>query len=60
MHWEYCKEGNYYLQYRYDTYTIYDMLTGSVADISREDLVGIVGNRNVYDGKYGEELEIPM
>ncbi len=58
--WEYCKEGNYYLQYRYDTYTIYDMLTGSVADISREDLVGIVGNRNVYDGKYGEELEIPM
>jgi hypothetical protein len=36
------------------------MVASSATVISRDDLVAIVGTRNVYMGKYGIGIEMPM
>ena len=56
-------QRDYYLGYYDDSYILYDMTESTVTDISRDDLLNIVGIRNVYRfeyGKYGEGIEIPM
>jgi hypothetical protein len=57
--WRYKEKDNYYLQYYDDAYVLYDMSAGTVIDISRDDLVNIVGTRNVYTGEYGKGIEVP-
>lgn len=58
--WKYQKKDMYHLQYYDDAYVLYDMSAGIAKDISRDDLVTIVGTRNVYLGEYGKVNEIPM
>ena len=58
--WRYQEEGDYFIQYYDDAYVLYDVATDTVADISRDDLIELVGTRNVYTGIYGEGIEIPM
>ena len=57
--WRYKEKDNYFIQYYDDAYTLYDMSAGTATDISRDDLVAIIGSRNVYMGEYGIEIEIP-
>ena len=57
--WRYKEKDNYYLQYYDDAYVLYDMSAGTAIDISRDDLVNIVGTRNVYTGEYGKGMEVP-
>ena len=49
--WKYKETDNYYVQYYDDAY---------VLDISRDDLVSVIGTRNVYTGEYGTGTEMPM
>lgn len=58
--WRYSEKDNYNIQYYDDTYVLFDMSAGTAADISRDDLVNIVGERNVYMGEYGIGIEMPM
>lgn len=58
--WRYKEADNYFLQYYDDAYVLYDMSAGTAIDISRDDLVNIVGTRNVYMGEYGKGIEMPM
>ncbi len=63
--WKYQEVHNddhayYSLGYYDDAYVLYDMSAGTAIDISRDDLVKIVGTRNVYMGEYGEGFEIPL
>ena len=47
-------------EYYDDAYVLYDMAASSATDVSRDDLVNIVGTRNVYMGNYGEGIDVPM
>lgn len=58
--WKYKEKDDYYIQYYDDIYVLYDMSAGTATDISRDDLVNIVGTRNVYLGPYGLGLILPM
>ena len=58
--WRYKEKDNYFIQYYDDAYTLYDMSAGTATDISRDDLVAIIGTRNVYMGEYGIGIEMPM
>ncbi len=58
--WRYQEKDNYFLQYYDDAYVLYDMSAGTATDISRDDLVTSIGTRNVYMGKYGMGIEMPM
>lgn len=58
--WKYMEQDNYYIQYYDDSYILYDMTESTAMDISRDDLVKIIGTRNVYTGEYGEAIEMPM
>lgn len=58
--WRYKEKDNYFIQYYDDAYVLYDMSAGTTTDISRDDLVAIIGTRNVYMGEYGKGIEIPM
>ncbi len=58
--WRYKEEDDWYIQYYDDSYTLYDMTAGTATDISRDDLVAIIGSRNVYMGEYGIGIEMPM
>lgn len=57
--WRYEENDNYFIQYYDDAYVLYDMSASTATDISRDDLVKIVGTRNVYMGEYGIGIEIP-
>lgn len=57
--WRYQKADNGLIQYYDDSYILYDMEDSSAKNISRDDLVKIVGTRNVYMGKYGVEIDVP-
>lgn len=57
--WRYKEKDNYFIQYYDDAYVLYDMSAGTTTDISRDDLVAIIGTRNVYMGEYGKGIEIP-
>ena len=58
--WRYEEKADYNIEYYDDAYVLYDMSAGTAADISRDDLVNIVGERNVYMGEYGIGIEMPM
>ncbi len=58
--WRYKEADNYFLQYYDDSYVLYDMSAGTATNISRDDLVPIIGTRNVYRGEYGIGIEMPM
>ena len=62
--WYYQQENDGHLQYdvQYydDAYVLYDMSANTVTDISRDDLLNIVGERNVYTGEYGKGNPMPM
>jgi len=58
--WRYKKNNNWYIQYYDDAYVLYDMSARTAIDISRDDLVAIIGTRNVYKGEYGIEITMPM
>lgn len=51
--WRYQDKNELYVQHYDDSYILYDMREGTATDISRDDLVAIVGTRNVYMGTYG-------
>lgn len=38
----------------------YDMSAGTATNIPRDDLVPIIGTRNVYMGEYGKGIEMPI
>lgn len=57
--WRYHEEDDYYLQYYDEAFVLYDMSAGTAADVSREDLVPIVGAINLYMGEYGTGIELP-
>ena len=57
--WRYKEKDNFFIQYYDDAYVLYDMSAGTTTDISRDDLVAIIGTRNVYMGEYGKGIEIP-
>ena len=58
--WRYQEEDNYFLQYYDASYVLYDMSAGTATNISRDDLVPIIGTRNVYMGEYGKGIEMPI
>ncbi len=58
--WRYKEKDDWYIQYYDESYTLYDMSARTATDISRDDLVAIIGTRNVYMGEYGTEIEMPM
>lgn len=58
--WRYKEADNYFLQYYDDSYVLYDMSAGTATNISRDDLVPIIGTRNVYMGEYGKGIEMPI
>ena len=52
--WRYREKDDYFLQYYDDAYILYDISAGTAKDISRDDLLNTVGERNVYVGEYNE------
>ncbi|MBE6544130.1 MAG: hypothetical protein E7675_06990 [Ruminococcaceae bacterium] len=58
--WRYQEKDDWYIQYYDDSYILYDMTAGTATDISRDDLLNIVGTRNVYRGEYGIRIDMPM
>lgn len=60
--WRYMESGDGYTIYEYydEDYTLYDSAAGTARSISREDLVALVGDRNVYYGELGAGKEMPM
>lgn len=57
--WLYLDNENRYLSYYDDAYTLVDPAAAAVADVTRDELVKLVGTRNVYTGQYGTVEEIP-
>ncbi|MBO5221148.1 MAG: hypothetical protein J6C26_02430 [Clostridia bacterium] len=43
-----------------DTYVLYDGAEGTATFIVREDLIALIGNRNIYRGEYNAAKLIPM
>lgn len=58
--WKYQDEDTWYVQYYDESYVLYDMSSSSATDISRDDLIDIVGTRNIYLGEYGVAMEMPQ
>lgn len=59
--WRYMDEGNYFVQYYDESYILYDMSESTGRVVSREELVGLLGPRNVYTrGELGAKTELPM
>ncbi|MBR5798321.1 MAG: hypothetical protein IKY29_05145, partial [Clostridia bacterium] len=57
--WRYEEENSWYIQYYDESFILYDMEASTATLISREDLVEIVGGRNIYTGEYGVGIEMP-
>ena len=57
--WRYQEADNYFHQYYDASYVLYDMSAGTAAEISRDSLVAIIGDRNVNMRKYGVGFEMP-
>lgn len=58
--WRYQENDDYFIQYYDDAYVLYDMTASTATNISREDLIKIVGNRNISRFEYGIGIEMPM
>ena len=50
----------YYVEYYDEAYILYDMSDFSAKNISREDLIDIVGNRNISNKDFGVGDELPL
>lgn len=60
---EFMEEGYgypWYKAYYDDSYLLYDPETAEWSAVSRDDLTALLGTRNVYQGGYGEGMELPM
>ena len=57
--WIYQEKEDWYIQYYDDSYILYDMTASTATDIARDDLIKIVGTRNVYTGEYGVGIVMP-
>lgn len=51
--WKYYSETNRNEYYYDDSYTLYDIQSKTAKIVSRDELISIVGSRNVYRGEYG-------
>ena len=58
--WRYRDDNERYCEYYDDSYVLYDMQSSIARNISRDELVTIVGGRNVYNGEYGTKIPIPL
>lgn len=58
--WRYCEADDWYIQYYDDQYILFDMTDGIGRELSRDDLLALLGERNVYTGPYGLGELIPM
>lgn len=58
--WRYSESEDWYIQYYDDSYTLYDMTEGTAQVISRDDLVALIGTRNVYIGQYHQVIYLPQ
>ena len=57
--WRYKEKEDWHTQYCDETFIIYDAVNQTARYISREDLVALVGNRNVSTEEYGEPIVLP-
>jgi hypothetical protein len=59
--WRYENPDDMYVQYYDDLYLLYDPDQQAYRTIDRDSLVELVGGyRNIYHGKYNEEISVPM
>ena len=58
--WRYRDDNERYCEYYDDSYVLYDMQSSIARNISRDELVTIVGGRNVYNGEYGTKISVPL
>ena len=58
--WRYSEQDDWFTQFYDDQYVLFDMTEGRGKEISRDDLLTLLGNRNVYTGTYGEAHPMPM
>ena len=58
--WRYKEDIDWGIQYYDDEYVLFDITAGTAAHVSRDDLLDLLGQRNIYTGAYGEEIEIPL
>ena len=58
--WRYSEAEDWYIQYYDDSYTLYDMTEGTAQVISRDDLLALIGTRNVYSGEYNIGICLPQ
>lgn len=58
--WRYSQKEDWFIQYYDDQYVLFDMTADSARDIPRDELLALLGNRNVYTGPYGLEQNMPM
>lgn len=58
--WDHMEEGDYYIKYCDEDYILYDMSASTAANISREDLIALLGPRNVSKEPFGTAIEMPM
>ena len=58
--WIHRETGDRYAEYYDDAYLLFEAGTQTAREIPRDELIGIVGTRNVYQGEYGIAQELPM
>ena len=58
--WRYCESDDWYIQYYDDQYVLFNMADNTGQEISRDDLLALLGERNVYTGPYGLGQLMPM
>ncbi len=58
--WIHRETGDRYAEYYDDAYLLFEAGTQTAREIPRDELIGIVGARNVYQGEYGIAQELPM
>jgi hypothetical protein len=58
--WRYRDDNERYCEYYDDSYVLYDMQSSIARNISRDELVTIVGGRNVYKGEYETKISVPL
>ena len=58
--WRHSKEDDWFIQYYDDQYVLFDMSANIPVPIERDDLVALLGERNVYTGPYGREEMVPL
>ena len=59
-HWCYRAENDRHIEYYDEAFVLYDMEAGTATDVSREELIATVGDRNVYLGPYDVGEEQPL